>query len=286
MDAMPVRQELYTIAVLQNDPAAAQHHVHWAEGKPDEDLMLDLEADAAAYVGKRRLATELRHRSAEMARQRSQMEAEVAAGRIAAGAVQESRFGNCPQARREIEAALALHREGSERQAAYVLAQCGDAVRAEAFINDLVRRFPLDTLLNDVTVPNVLAMLQISHANVSGAIELLRKGERFETGNNLGGGMNDDETFVTTYTRGMAYLKGNAGKEAATEFEKIIANRNRDPFALIHALSYLQLGRASVLAGEKDKARSAYQDFLALWKDADPDLPPLVQAKAEYAKLK
>ncbi len=104
---------------------------------------------------------------------------------------------------------------------------------------------------------------------------LLRSAEPFEKGG-----------FGPTYTRGVAYLKADSGKEAAAEFEKVLSRSSIAPLSMLPALSYLQLGRAYALAGETEKARKAYQDFLALWKDADPDLPVLGEAKDEYAKLK
>ena len=115
----------------------------------------------------------------------------------------------------------------------------------------------------------------MNRGNPAKAIELLRSAEPFEKGQ-----------FGPTYTRGIAYLKAKLGKEAAAEFEKVLSRRGISPRSMLHALSYLQLGRAYALAGETEKARKAYQDFLALWKDADPDIPVFQQAKAEYAKLK
>jgi tetratricopeptide (TPR) repeat protein len=273
MENMATHTRLYTIGVLQGDAAAMQRHVEWAKGKQDEYMMLNAQANAAAYLGKHKASQELRRRAVEMARQRASLE--PAANYLATSALNAARSGNCPQARQQIEAALSLHRRRAENNAAYVFALCGDAPRAQALADELVKRFPLGTMVNNVTVPEVRAIVETNRGNAARALELLRSAEPFEKGN-----------FGPTYTRGVAYLKARSGKEAAAEFEKIIPRRTVAPFAVIHALSYLQLGRAYALAGETDKARKAYQDFLALWKDADPDLPILRDAKSEYSKLK
>ena len=273
MENMGAHTPLYTIAFLQGDAAAMQRHAEWARGKPDEYVMLNTQADAAAYLGKHKEALELRRRTVEMARQRGSIE--PAARVLAAAALNETSYGNCPQARQQIEAALSLDRQGAQNDAPYVFAFCGDATRAQALADELAKRFPLGTLINNVTVPEIRAIVEMNRGNPAKAIELLRSAEPFEKGQ-----------FGPTYTRGIAYLKAKLGKEAAAEFEKVLSRRGISPRSMLHALSYLQLGRAYALAGETEKARKAYQDFLALWKDADPDIPVFQQAKAEYAKLK
>jgi len=287
MENMAAHVWLYWIAILQGDAAASQRHAEWAKGKPDEHSMLNTQASAAAYLGKRKESLELRRRAIEMARQRGILE--PAAYYLATAALNEATLGNCSQGRQQIEAALALHRlgaiggalrfgrlgTGTREAAPYFFAMCGDAPRALAFADELGKRLPLGTLVNNVTVPEVRAIIETNRGNTAKAIELLRSAEPFEKGN-----------FGPTYTRGVAYLKAKSGKEAAAEFEKVLGRRGVDPLSLLHALSFLQLGRAYALAGETEKARKAYQDFLALWKDADPDIPVLREAKSEYAKLK
>ena len=265
--------ELYRIAFLQGDTAAMQRHADWARGKPDEHLMLFAQANVAAYLGKRKESLELSRRAVEIARQHGSLD--PAASYLAAEALIESHLGNCSQARRQIEAALSLSRQGAEDDAPYVFALCGDAARALALTDVLVKRFPLGTLVNKVTLPEVRAIVETNRGNSAKAIELLRSAEPFEKGN-----------FGPTYTRGMAYLKAKSGKEAVVEFVKVWSRRRIFPVDLLPPLSYLQLGRAYTFAGETEKARKAYQDFLALWKDADPDIPILKEAKTEYAKLR
>jgi tetratricopeptide (TPR) repeat protein len=205
-----------------------------------------------------------------MARQRGSIA--TAAATLAAAALDESRFGDCLQARQLVEKALSLDRPGAATDAAYVFALCSDAARANALVGELVARFPLGTLVNSVTVPEIRAIIDPKRAS---AIEGLRSSEPLE-----------NAQISTTYTRGGVYLAAGSGKEAAAQFAKIIARPGVAPFSVIRALSHLQLGRACALAGETEKARTAYQGFLALWKDADPDIPVLRQAKAEYASLK
>jgi tetratricopeptide (TPR) repeat protein len=221
---------------------------------------------------------ELRRRAAELARQSDRLE--DAARYLAEDAMNELNFGNCPQARQQIQAALSLHRHGAEAAAPYVFALCGDSTRAQALADELVKRFPLSTMVNNVTAPEIRAIVETHRGNPVKAIELLRSAEPFEKGR-LG----------PAYARGVAYLKAKSGKEAAGEFQTVLARRGAEGAILygpiaVHALSYLQLGRAYALSGDTEKARKTYQDFLALWKDADPDIPILRDAKAEYARLK
>ncbi len=279
MENVATHQRLYRIAVVQGDTAAMQRHADWAKGKPDEHQMLNAQADAAAYLGKRKESLDLHRRAVEMARQRGSIER--AAFYLATAARNEANFGNCPQARQQVDAALSLHRQGAENDAPYVFALCGDAARALALSDELLKHFPLGTMVNNVTVPEVRAIVEMNRGNPAKAIELLRSAEPFEKGAIL-----EDRyrQLGPTYTRGIAYLKSKSGKEAAAEFEKVLSRRGT--LSLLHALSYLQLGRAYALAGETQKARKAYQDFLALWKEADPDIPILREAKSEYAKLK
>lgn len=277
LDNMGVHLCLYRIAFLQGDLAAMQRQVEWARGKPGEHSILAAQAAALAYLGKRNESLKLYQRVVEMARQHGSLE--PAADYLATAALNEASFGNCPKARMHIDAALAILRSSTTvvETAAYLFARCGDSARAQSFAGELAKRFPLGTWVNNMTLPEIHAILETNRGNAVRAIELLRSAEPFEIGYRV----------RSTYTRGRAYLKAGSGKDAAAEFQKILAR----PFAaarpiLMHALAYLELGRAYMLAGETEKARKAYQDFLTLWKDADPDIPILLEAKAEYAKLK
>jgi tetratricopeptide (TPR) repeat protein len=219
-----------------------------------------------------------------LARQTAQLE-KVALYESGA-ALWEASFGNAPAARQRAVAAVELSRNRDVQYgAAFALALAGDSTRAQALANDLEKRFPEDTAVRFTYVPAIRALLALPREPLR-AIELLQ----IEVPYDLGGppcsappgyfGM-----LYPVYVRGLAYLEAHQGAEAAAEFQKILDHRGiviSDP---IGALAHLQLGRAFAMSGEKTKAKTAYQSFLTLWKDADPDIPILKQAKAEYAKL-
>jgi tetratricopeptide (TPR) repeat protein len=141
----------------------------------------------------------------------------------------------------------------------------------------LAKHFPSDTFLNGVSLPTARAAIEIQRGNPAKALEWLRSAGPYELG--------QFADFLPIYVRGLAYLRAREGAQAAAEFQKILDHRGVDPLSPLYALARLGLARAYALSGEKDKSRSAYQDFLALWKDADPDIPVLKEAKTEYAKL-
>jgi predicted Zn-dependent protease len=153
----------------------------------------------------------------------------------------------------------------------------GDMRQAAAIVDELTKRFPTDTLVNNVWGPTIRSEIEVNRGNPGKAIELLQLAYPYEAG--------FAARRVPNYTRGQAYLKARQGKDAAAEFQKILDNPGVCTTALICVLSHLQLARARALSGDATGARTAYQDFFALWKDADRDIPILKQAKAEYAKL-
>lgn len=275
LETVYMHRQLYVVAFLQQDQAAMQREVSWAKGRPDEHLFLSMQADFASYLGRRKESMTLYRRATEMAKTLGAIE--PAANYLATAARMEALFGNCQQARILIASALALHRPGALEGAPYVFATCGDAGRAQALLKDLMSRFPRGTLVNQVTVPEVHAILETGAGLPSRAIELLLPSESFEP-----------TWWGLTYARGCAYLKAKSGKDAAREFEKIIAPMRLPSTTEMtqRAISYLQLSRAYVLADDIEKARKSYESFLELWKHADPDIPVLRKAKAEYAKLR
>jgi tetratricopeptide (TPR) repeat protein len=204
-------------------------------------------------------------------------------------AVREALFGNASTARQRTVDALELSKS---RDVAYgvgfALALSGDSSRSQALTEDLSRRFPEDTRVQFTYAPTLRALLALNHGQPSKAVELLQTAIPYEGGSPTTGGSEfllGAGNLYPAHVRGLAYLAAHQGAEAAAEFQKILDHRGiviSDP---IGALAHLQLGRAYALAGDKTKAKSAYQDFLTLWKDADPDVPILRQAKAEYAKL-
>ena len=275
----------YQIAFLQNDVGEMAKQVAWSAGKsPAEDELLALEADTAAYSGRLGNAREFSHLAMDSA-ERAQ-EKEVAATYSALSGLREALFGNASNAGRLATSALGRSAGRDARYGvALALAYAGDHKRAEALTDDLGKRFPEDTIVQFNYLPTLHAKVALSRGNASEAIDSLRRATSYELG----------QTTASTYgwtallpvfVRGEAYLAAHRGSDAAAEFQKILDHRGIVVNEPIGALAHLQLGRAYALQGDTAKSRTAYQDFLKLWKDADPDIPILIAAKAEYAKLK
>jgi eukaryotic-like serine/threonine-protein kinase len=274
VDSPGLRSNLYLLAFLQNDAGGMTQQVAWAAGKPGvEDVLLALEANTAAYSGRLRKAREFSRRAMDSA-ERAEVK-ETAATYTAVSGLREALFGNAAEARQQVVSALGLS-TGPHVQysAALTMALVGNAARAQAVADDLAQRFPSDTVVQFMYLPNLHAQLALTRNNPSKAIELLQAAAPYELGN-----------LYSAYVRGEAYLAARQGTEAAAEFQKILDHRGIVVNHPIGALAHLQIGRAYALQGDTAKARAAYQDFLTLWKDADPDIPILKQAKAEYAKL-
>jgi tetratricopeptide (TPR) repeat protein len=142
-------------------------------------------------------------------------------------------------------------------------------------VDDLAKDFPLDTLLNNDALPTVRAIVELQRKNPTRALSLLEAAKPYEISD-----------YGSLYVRGEAYLQAHDGAKAAAEYQKILDHRGIGALDPAYALARVGLGRAWVLQGQTAKARSAYQDFLAFWKDADPDIPVLKQAKEQYEKLK
>ena len=173
--------------------------------------------------------------------------------------------------------ALLLSREQAYQVAAgNALAACNQSGAAQPLIDELAKSFPLDTLLNTVWLPLMKAQLELNRGNGAAAIGLLEPARRYEVHGD----------FWPQYVRGMAYLKLKNGTQAAAEFQTIISHRGWYPLSPLYRLAHVGLARAAALNGDAPSARRAYQDFLALWKDADPSIPILVSARQEYDKLK
>jgi eukaryotic-like serine/threonine-protein kinase len=276
MDAAFDHADLYALAFIEGDTAAMQHQVDWAKGKPDEFDFLQVVAGAAASRGRLRAARENYSRAAELAR-RGKFD-EITARITGIHAVDEALAGNFPLARDGAAAALAISRNRPTMVlSGSALALAGDTAKASAIADEVIKLFPLHTLINSVSLPAIRAQVEINRGNPSKAIELLRPASEYEFGSL--------SRVLPNYIRAQAYLKARQGPEAAAEFQKILDHRGLCLTAPECSLSHLGLGRARALTGDNAGARTAYQDFFALWKDADPDVPILKEAKAEYAKL-
>jgi serine/threonine protein kinase/Flp pilus assembly protein TadD len=284
VDSPDLRAEIYGVAFLRNDVAGMKAQVDWSKGKPGvEDLFLATEADTAAYGGRLKEASKLTEQAAAYAEREDQKE--TGAMYYALAAIREGIFGDKAAARRFAEQALAWS-NGRDVQAlsATGLAFAGDAAKAEQFAADLSKKHPNDTLIQKAWVPVIRGEIALNRGDFEKALTILAPDQTDDLGSVTSGAIT--ETMLPVYLRGMAYLQAGRGKEAATEFEKFLADRGAVLNLPQAAVARLGLARAYALEGDDAKARVAYQNLFAQWKDADPDLPLLVAAKAEYAKLK
>ncbi len=255
----------------------------WAVGKPGaEDWMLSVESDTEAWSGRLGKARELSRQAVESARRSD--EKEPAALWQANAAIREALFGNMVVARQNAAASVALApgSRDAEAQAAMAYALAGDTAHAQSLAEDLAKRFPQDTIVQAVWVPTIRAQIE-GRKNPARSVELLQAAAPDELGMLSGSATNS--CLYPVYVRAQAYLSAHQGAPAAAEFQKILDHRGLLWNCATGALAHLGLARACVLQGNTGKARATYQDFFALWKDADPDIPILKQAKAEYAKL-
>ncbi len=263
---------LLEVAYVQGDQAAAERQLQWLAGKQEEYRGIQAQASDASAHGQYRRAMGLLERGVEMVRGKNLagMAARFQSVEAAGLALQ----GNCAAARAKArDANLPDPSPGDTLQRARPLAMCGDAATTQKLVDDISKRYPAHTLWNAVWKPSIAAMVELERDQPGKAIDLLRPAIPYERGNG-----------IVSYLRGLAYLRLRKGTEAAAEFQKLLDHKgaNWGPY---YPLSYVGLARAAALAGDTARARKAYQDFLALWKDADPDLPVLNEACREYAKL-
>jgi tetratricopeptide (TPR) repeat protein len=273
---------LYVVDFLQNDPAAMEQQAAAAMGTPGvEDQMFFLESETAAHAGQFGKARDLTHRAADSAR-RAQ-EKETAAEYQGHNSLREALVEKTALAKEDAQSALAeIKGKHGEGFSAIAFALAGDIANADRSIDDLAKRFPQDTVVQTQYLPMARSALALNTGNAGAALAALSVAAPYELGHT-----NDDFTFALypIYLRGQAYLAAKNGAAAAAEFQKILDHASVVGNEPIGALAHLGLGRAYALSGDLAKAKSVYQDFFALWKDADPDVPILKEAKTEYAKL-
>jgi eukaryotic-like serine/threonine-protein kinase len=284
LEGILLHLNLYALAFFQGNAVAMRQRADWATGKPGaEDWMLSLESDTEAWSGRLGKARALSRQAVESARRSD--EKEPAALWQANLAIREALFGNVEAARQNAAAAVALApgSRDAEAQAVLAYALAGDAAHAQSLADDLAKRFPQDTVVQSVWLPTIRAQLETGRKNAARSIELLQAAASYELGMLSGSAPNS--CLYPVYVRAEAYLSAQRGPAAAAEFQKILDHRGLSWNCATGALAHLGLARAYAMQGDAAKARAAYQDFLALWKDADPDIPILKEAKAEYAKL-
>jgi eukaryotic-like serine/threonine-protein kinase len=276
----------YNLAVLKGDKEQMDRVVALAKGKHGaEHRVAHAEALALARSGRLQAAGLLSIRAVELALQEE--EREEAANYQAARAVWEAVCGNAAEGKKSAMAALELSK-GRDVQytAGLALGLSGDFSRSEALAGDLEKRFPEDTFAKFTYVPVLRALAALGRGKPLDSVERLQITLPYELAAN---GLNFNHFYLgglhSAYVRGEAFMAGHRYAEAAAEFQKILDHRGIVALDPIGVLAHLQLGRVFVLSGDKSKAKAAYEAFLALWKDADPDVPILKSAKAEYARL-
>ena len=275
----------YDLAFLRGDHAEMQRQAALGEKRANAgDWIFARQASSLAYAGRLGETRKMSQRAMDLAKEADQRER--AAQFQVSVAVREGFFGERDAARQSAKAALSIS-NGRDVQygAALAFALADDNSPATAMANDLERRLPEDTAVRFSYVPTLRAALAVNRGDASRAVEALQVAASHELGSPPSSFLGLFGALYPVYMRGNAYLDLHQGKQAAGEFQKILDHRGvvqNDP---IGALAYLQLGRAYALTGDKERARAGYGDFLALWKGADPDLPVLKEARAEYTKL-
>jgi serine/threonine protein kinase/tetratricopeptide (TPR) repeat protein len=273
----------YQLAFLKGDVSQMAQLAAAAVGKPGvEDLLLALQADTQAWHGKLKNARDLTERAMESAERNDAKE--TAATYKAAAALRDVESGDSNQGRADVDAAmkLALNRD-VWKIGALALARAGDTAGAEKIAVTLNKTFPLDTLVQRYWLPSIRAAVALQRKDPNKAIEVLKVASGIELSS--GDLPSVQVGLCPVYLRGEAFLLLHDGKAASEEFQKFIDRRGLVGSFLLGALAHLGIARASALQGDAAKARAKYHDFLTLWKDADPDIPILKAAKAEYAKL-
>jgi serine/threonine protein kinase len=281
LDGGGLRAEIYLLAFLQGDAAKMEQQVAWAAGKPgEEDLLLAAQSDTEAYYGRMSKARDFSRRAMDSAIHADSKE--TAALWQVNAALREAELGNAALAKQGVTAALTLFPGRDVKTgAALALARIGDVARAKALAEELEKSYPTNTLLKLYWLQTIHAAIEISKGNSSQAIADLEAAAPYE----LGEAGTSIGYLWPPYVRGQAYLSAHNGTAAAAEFQKLLDHRGIVSNFVTGTLAHLQIGRAYAMAGDTAKAKAAYQDFFTIWKDADPDIPILRQAKAEYAKL-
>ena len=263
-------------AFLRNDWNTINTQVESVRGKPQEPDLLSVVAQAYFSLGQMSKGEEIGRRA--MALYMKDKRTENVAGSLLTLAGDQSLLGKCQDAKQNATAALAQSRGRTILgNAALTFAVCGDIAQSQSILDEMAKNYPLDTALNSLAAPVVRAVIERSRGNYEQAIRLLEQVRTYDMSFIIGSNNN--------YLRGYLYLDLKKGAEARREFQTILDKRGCDIFSPARSLAYLGLARAAAMSGDTAASRKAYQDFFALWKDADPNLAPLAEARKEYEKL-
>lgn len=280
LDSDILRVNRYTLEFLEGASQAMQEQVDGSKGKPGyEDSLLNAQSNVEAYGGRFTKSRDLQRQASLAA------ETAKSSGRVAEydanAAWRDAEVGNSALARRYAKEALAAtNAPGIQKTVAMVLARSGEATLSGKLAEQLNAKYPHSTMTQNYTLPTIRALIELDKNQPAKAIEMLQPTLPYELGAQGFG------SLQPAYVRGLAYLQLGKGPEATVEFQKLIAHPGAVGMFVTGALARLQLARAEMMSGNRDAAREHYQDFFALWKNADPDVPILKQARAEYAKLK
>jgi eukaryotic-like serine/threonine-protein kinase len=279
-----LHDDMYAVAFLEGNAEEMKRQAAWAVGKPGaEDILLSAQSDTEAYYGRLGKARELSHRAIESAQDGDKKE--TAALWQLNSALREAEFGNLERARQEVKSGLAIASTRDVRiLSALALARTGDTTSALATVEELQRQFPVNTVLNRYWLPSIRGYIEIHRGNAAEALTLLEPAAPYDLGDPQPQ-FEEGGLLYPAYVRGQAYLVLHRGSEAAAEFQKFRDHRGVVINTVLTPLAHYQLARALSISGDAAGARKAYQDFFALWKEADPDIPVLKEAKTEYAKL-
>ena len=273
---------IYQLAFVRGDTAEMDRQVAWAAGKPGtEDFLLSFQSDTEAYGGRLTKARDFSRRAVDSSVRNDSKE--TAAVWQVNAALREAEFGNMAVAKQDVAAALKLSPgRDVEMLSALALARSGEIARAKTIVEQLEKSYPSETILKVYWLPTIKAAIELSGNHAAQALVSLEAAAPYDFGSpppfQVG-------TLYPAYLRGEANLMAHNGTAAAAEFQKLLDHRGIVLNFVTGSLAHLQIGRAYVMEGDTAKAKAAYQDFLTLWKDADPDIPILKEAKAEYAKL-
>jgi serine/threonine protein kinase/tetratricopeptide (TPR) repeat protein len=275
LDSTSIRERLYALAFVSGDEQGLQQQSGWAKGRPDEYRAVYWLAQSSSFGGQWRKSNEHLNRATELA-ERAEAK-EVVAGYTADQALRAAWLGQFAQSPALAQSALKIERNRNVlTRAALAFALAGDAAKAQPLIQELEQKHPKDTLVNQIWLPEIKAAIELHKHNAQAALELLETTKRYEAAAAL-----SSQTL-----RSMVYLKLGQGEQAVAEARKVLDHRGHAPLSLLWPLAHLTLARGSAMQGDTAQARKSYEEFFALWKDADQDVPILIEAKKEFARLK
>jgi serine/threonine protein kinase/tetratricopeptide (TPR) repeat protein len=279
-DSFSTKLISYQVAFIRGDQATMQHIADSVAGESDQAFLSQFTANIKYFQGRVREGREI---CATAVKKLEPQSKEFAAGVSVSEGSFEAEFGNQEEARRLTQSALAItDYKGIRSQAALTLARTGDTARAEKLIADLAKEYPSDTMLNKGGLAVAQATIELQRKHPAEAVKALESAKAYE----MGGGPTAFLDFWPIYLRAEAYVDLHDSAKALAEYQKIADHRGLTPTSPLYVLARLGAARTYALQGDTAKARAAYQDFLAFWKDADPDVPILKQAKAEYERIR